>query len=145
LEWYEAHPGDTFFIPAGTVHAIGAGLVLCEIQQTSDITYRLYDYGRPRELHLDQGVSVSHTGRHAARQRSGQEVLVECPFFTTQRHSISGQRTLTAVGRAHTLIVLEGEGEVGSEGARAGDVFYVSTGTAPVTVRGELTLLRTFS
>src|SRR5271165_3300984 len=52
LAWHEARPGDTFFIPAGTVHAIGAGLTLCEIQQFSDITYRLYDYGRPRELHL---------------------------------------------------------------------------------------------
>src|SRR5579872_6074020 len=46
LEWFDASPGDTFFIPAGTVHAIGAGLTLCEIQQHSDITYRLYDYGR---------------------------------------------------------------------------------------------------
>src|SRR6476660_7140505 len=53
LEWFEARPGDTFFIPAGTVHAIGAGLVLCEIQQHSDLTYRLFDYGRRRELHLD--------------------------------------------------------------------------------------------
>src|ERR1700692_4677210 len=62
LEWFEARPGDTFFIPAGTVHAIGAGLALCEIQQWSDITYRLYDYGRPRELHLPQALTVSTRG-----------------------------------------------------------------------------------
>ena len=59
LQWFDARPGDTFFIPAGTVHAIGAGLTLCEIQQHSDITYRLYDYGRPRELHLDRAIAVS--------------------------------------------------------------------------------------
>ncbi len=57
LEWFEARPGDTFFIPAGTVNAIGAGLTLCEIQQWSDVTYRLFDYGRPREMHLDEGDS----------------------------------------------------------------------------------------
>ncbi len=56
LQWFDARPGDTFFIPAGTVHAIGPGLALCEIQQNSDVTYRLYDYGRPRELHLAHGV-----------------------------------------------------------------------------------------
>ncbi|HUD93073.1 class I mannose-6-phosphate isomerase [Sphingobium sp.] len=59
IDWKAVQPGDCYFIPAGTVHAIGAGIVLAEIQQNADITYRLYDYGRPRELHLDQGLSVS--------------------------------------------------------------------------------------
>ena len=53
LDWRKVQAGDVVFVPAGTVHAIGAGLTICEIQQNSDITYRLYDYGRPRELHLD--------------------------------------------------------------------------------------------
>ena len=57
----EVKPGDAFFVPAGTVHAIGAGLALCEIQQHSDITYRLYDYGRPRELHLEKAMQVAFT------------------------------------------------------------------------------------
>lgn len=52
-------PGDCYFIPAGTVHAIGAGIALAEIQWNVDFTYRLYDYDRPRELHLDDGVAVS--------------------------------------------------------------------------------------
>jgi mannose-6-phosphate isomerase len=59
MQWHEVRPGDFFYIPAGTVHAIGAGISLIEVQQTSDITYRLYDYGRPRELHLDEGVAVA--------------------------------------------------------------------------------------
>lgn len=59
LVWYPVQPGDFFYIPANTVHAIGAGVSLIEIQQNSDITYRLYDYGRPRELHLDAGIAVS--------------------------------------------------------------------------------------
>lgn len=59
LVWHPVVPGDFFYIPANTVHAIGAGVSLIEIQQNSDITYRLYDYGRPRELHLDKGMAVS--------------------------------------------------------------------------------------
>src|SRR5262249_46670605 len=64
LRWYPVRAGETYFTPAGTVHAIGAGIALCEIQQHSDITYRLYDYGRPRELHLEEGLAVSDFGTH---------------------------------------------------------------------------------
>jgi mannose-6-phosphate isomerase len=59
MEWREVKAGDVIYSPAGTVHAIGAGLILLEIQQNLDLTYRLYDYGRPRELHLSEGVAVS--------------------------------------------------------------------------------------
>jgi len=90
LNWVVARPGDTFFIPAGTVHAAGAGLVLCEVQQQSDVTYRLYDYGRGRELHLDRGVAVSHMGGHPGYARpvalaDGSELLAECEYFRTER------------------------------------------------------------
>ncbi|OBX19635.1 mannose-6-phosphate isomerase [Erythrobacter sp. QSSC1-22B] len=59
LTWHEARPGDFFYLPAGTVHAIGAGISLIEVQQNTDITYRLYDYGRPRDLHLDRALAVA--------------------------------------------------------------------------------------
>jgi mannose-6-phosphate isomerase len=62
MDWKPVRPGDCYFIPAGTVHAIGAGISLVEVQQNSDITYRLYDYGRPRELHLDEGAPISRLG-----------------------------------------------------------------------------------
>jgi mannose-6-phosphate isomerase len=59
LVWHPVHPGDFFYIPANTIHAIGAGVSLIEVQQNSDVTYRLYDYGRPRELHLDEAMGVA--------------------------------------------------------------------------------------
>lgn len=59
LEWHPVKAGDFYYLPAGTVHAIGPGLTLVEVQQNSDITYRLFDYGRPRELHLDAGIAVA--------------------------------------------------------------------------------------
>lgn len=69
MEWYPVQRGDFFYIPAGTVHAIGAGITLVEIQQNSDVTYRLYDYGRPRELHLDKGVGIAKGEVHPASLR----------------------------------------------------------------------------
>lgn len=86
MEWIPARPGDFFYIPAGTVHAIGGGISLVEIQQNADITYRLYDYGRPRELHLDHGIDVARAcpyphamRRHVSIEHPGP--LVEGPKF----------------------------------------------------------------
>ena len=64
MQWHRVRAGDFFYIPANTVHAIGAGISLIEVQQNSDITYRLYDYGRPRELHLDDAVAVARGGKY---------------------------------------------------------------------------------
>ena len=86
LVWHEVQAGDFFYIPANTVHAIGPGCSIIEIQQNSDITYRLYDYGRPRELHLEEGMAVADGSPYPAElhQRlppSGHATLVEGPFF----------------------------------------------------------------
>ncbi|MCU1336827.1 MAG: putative mannose-6-phosphate isomerase [Bryobacterales bacterium] len=144
LEWFEARPGDTFFIPAGTVHAIGAGLALCEIQQHSDITYRLFDYGRPRELHLDQGVRVSRLGPHAARQSAREGVLVSCPYFITERIRLDGGHRCEAVKSGQTVILLEGEAEVGPAVLRAGEAWHTSLPES-LDLRGRATLLRTYT
>jgi len=139
LAWHDARPGDTFFIPAGTVHAIGAGLTLCEIQQLSDITYRLYDYGRPRELHIDESLAVSVRGPHPARVEADGDTLVSCAHFTVTRHRVSG-----VIQLAHPpdlLIVIEGEGHIAGEAVRAGEVWHVAAGTLALEVTGELTLL----
>jgi mannose-6-phosphate isomerase len=90
LEWHPVSAGDFFYIPAGTVHAIGAGVSLIEIQQNSDITYRLYDYGRPRELHLEAGIGVAKGAPHVPslhrKLKSGGNVrLVDGPHFRLAR------------------------------------------------------------
>ena len=86
LTWHKVGPGDFFYLPSGTVHAIGAGLSLVEVQQNSDITYRLFDYGRPRELHLDEGMKVAdrmpYGDKHRRKVDMGTaQTLVEGPFF----------------------------------------------------------------
>jgi len=133
LQWFEARPGDTFFIPAGTVHAIGAGLTLCEIQQHSDITYRLFDYGRPRELHLDEGARVSKLGPHAARSaREG--VLVSCAFFTTEKLRVDDRVSRNA----RMVILLDGTLKIDGQTALAGEVWYTDEA---IELAGEATVL----
>jgi mannose-6-phosphate isomerase len=98
MQWHAVKPGDFFYIPANTVHAIGAGVSLIEVQQNSDTTYRLYDYGRPRELHLDDAVMVARAEPYpqalCASAPLGAKVrLVEGPLFRldqVMRDSLAG-------------------------------------------------------
>ena len=102
LTWFPVKPGDFFYIPAGTVHAIGPGLSLIEIQQNSDITYRLFDYGRPRELHLEAGIKVARGSPHDPADRrqlpeQGEVRLVEGPHFRLDR--LDGAPSAVTVAR----------------------------------------------
>jgi mannose-6-phosphate isomerase len=142
LEWFEPRPGDTFYIPAGTVHAIGAGLALCEIQEHSDVTYRLYDYGRPRELHLDRSVAVSDRGRVAARAAADRETLVSCPHFTTSRFNVDSKMTFEP-GHREILIAIEGGGEVAGIPFHAGEAWYAPPDCGPFEISGKAMFLRT--
>lgn len=111
LTWYPVKPGDFFYIPANTVHAIGAGVSLIEVQQNSDITYRLYDYGRPRELHLDDGIAVAKgepytDPRHCHVAATGEVALVDGPLFRLTRYDGPlSDAAKTAFGGASLLVV----------------------------------------
>ncbi len=137
LEWHDARAGDTFFIPAATVHAIGAGLTLCEIQENSDITYRLYDYGRGRELHLDDGISVSSGEPFEARVVPTTNVLVECDHFNVAVWEIERCARHRSVGWTY-YIVTKGSGSIGDRPAQAGDVWMVDE---EVELIGDFTFL----
>ena len=128
LEWHPVAPGDFFYIPANTVHAIGAGISLIEVQQNSDITFRLYDYGRPRELHLDAGVAVSRGEPYPAtlRQRlpaSGTVQLVDGPLFRLVRlDGPPDAATLGQFGAAPVLVLpMAGSVTAGDKTASAGE------------------------
>jgi mannose-6-phosphate isomerase len=137
LNWIPVRPGETYYTPAHTVHAIGAGLVLCEIQQHCDVTYRLWDYGRPRELHLEQAAAISDLGVHpgATQPRpvgSGRDVLVSSPHFVTESIRLNAGEEVSATPEECQLwICLEGAGAIGGEPVRAGEVWMLpsSTGT----------------
>jgi mannose-6-phosphate isomerase len=124
LEWVPVSVGDMLFVDAGTVHAIGPGVVLLETQQTSDVTYRLYDYGRPRELHLEKGLQVikpkTAAGRVAPKFMDGFTRLIEQKYFVVDRFdfgevteaSVSFDGPSCLVGLAGRVVVSSGGGEV---------------------------------
>ncbi|ANY18596.1 putative mannose-6-phosphate isomerase GmuF [Tsuneonella dongtanensis] len=111
LEWFAVEAGDFIYLPAGTVHAIGAGISLVEIQQNSDVTYRLYDYGRPRELHLDDAIAVASGAPHDPALRChvpahGSVKLVDGPHFRLDRtDGAPNGETLARYGGRPTLVV----------------------------------------
>jgi mannose-6-phosphate isomerase len=152
LNWLPVKSGDSFFTAPGTVHAIGPGLALVEIQQNSDITYRLYDYGRPRELHLDKGIAVSdprpHPGRSVAQDLGGgRERLVSSTHFVTDRATYRHDAVYQPErGRLHTLIVTEGRGTLDGRPFGAGEVWVVpaSAEPFPIHVEAPVTLLDTW-
>lgn len=124
LTWHPARAGDLFYLPAGTVHAIGPGLALVEVQQTSDTTFRLYDYGRPRELHLGRALAVAHGGPYAAAHRrsiADGPVLVDGPHFRLDRiEGAPDDATIAAYPGALLVLPLSGEVAARDGSARAG-------------------------
>jgi len=115
LRWQRVKVGQNYFVPAGEVHAIGAGVALCEIQQNSDVTYRLYDYGRPRELHLERGMEVSHTGPYNGLTPG----VVECDYFRTERMRLDSALSLS--GPRTVVMILEGKGKIAGEAYQKGE------------------------
>ena len=153
LNWIEVKPGETYFTPAHTVHAIGAGIVLCEIQQNSDVTYRLWDYGRPRPIHAERAAPIADLGVHPGAARpirvsDACEDLVRAKHFVTQRICLgAGERTVPEPQASQLWIVLEGDGAIGCQQYRRGEVWLLpETGEQPEIRPGRnSTFLRTWA
>ena len=140
LEWIPVSSGDMVFVDAGTVHAIGPGVVLLEVQQTSDITYRLYDYGRPRELHLQQGLEVVKTKTAAGKVKPKSMDkfirLIESEYFVVDLWEI-------AAGDAHEMPMdglgcvagISGQAAVNEVEFKAGEAVVVPVGSVTMTSR----------
>ncbi|WP_420142841.1 class I mannose-6-phosphate isomerase [Sphingomonas sp.] len=135
LDWKAVKKDDSFYTPAGTIHAIGPGLTLVEVQQNVDLTYRLYDYGSARELHLDDGVAASDPVPYVAPYKAhaiaeGRSVLADGPKFVLERWTLTGTATLASDGRPLWLIPLSGGGRIGDAALEAGGVWLATDETA---------------
>lgn len=132
LDWKSVKPGDFIYSPAGTVHAIGGGLTLIEIQQNVDLTYRLYDYGSDRELHLDQGVAVSDPRpfeflpKPAPSDDPDRAILAEGPKFVVERWPAGKRHIALPEGKPGWLVPVSGQGTVGGVAWRAGECVMIS-------------------
>ncbi len=131
MDWKPVQAGDYFYIPAGTVHAIGAGITLVEVQQYADVTYRLYDYGRPRELHLEDGVAVSDARPYIdprSGRLDGNAKLVNGPHFDLWHIVDSDGLKLLPESKAIWLVPLNGQITAGQASVSAGDCLYLAKG-----------------
>ena len=144
------HPGDVFFVRPGTLHAIGKGIVVAEVQQNSNVTYRVYDYGRvgadgkPRALHVKQALEVMR--RTPPEQHDFSPHLAKCDYFTVD--VVAGGHTGTADESSFvSLLITEGEGRLTCGGetvqAKKGDSFFITAGSGAYALTGSCKALLT--
>ena len=162
LAQYHVKEGDCFFIPAGRIHAIGAGTCLAEIQQTSDVTYRIYDYkrkdkdGNERQLHTQEASeSIDYTvfddyRTHYTPRQDESQLLVQCPYFNTAVYDLTEPMTIdySDLDSFVILIAIKGEGTLSTDGEdlpfRAGDTLLLPATIKEVRVEGTLKFLETY-
>ena len=154
LNWVDVFAGDMIYVAAGTVHTIGGGMVLVETQQASDTTYRLYDYGRPRELHIEDGLAATklHTnaGKVVRAADDDSNVLVRSPFFQVEKMPLrEPMRAEVSPESPHILVAVSGAGIVESPAMEpitfaTGDAVVIPACVGEYTVRPqwELEIMR---
>lgn len=145
LNFYPTKPGDIFFIPAGTVHAICEGNLICEIQQSSNCTYRLYDYdrrdkyGNPRKLHLEKALDVLNFSKYEMVEGN-----VTCKYFETEILEVEDNFIRINDERFLSIIVIDGEGEMSIGDykleTKAGDSFFVPAKKGILKIKGKMKL-----
>ncbi len=154
------HRDDVFFIPAGTVHAIGAGALVAEVQENSNVTYRLYDYGRGRETHVEKALDVANLSSSAAprqpmrvlRYRNGaaSELLCRCKYFQVDRVLLNTEGRKMPSFQAgensfHALLCVAGCGVMLGEGVDMpffkGDCIFVPADSVPLRLHGRAQML----
>ncbi len=146
--------GDCFYIEAGTVHAIGAGCLIAEVQQSSNVTYRVYDFGRVgadgklRELHVDKAIDVS-TLTPSINKANKTGKLVECKYFCVEELCVNGDLTLETTDKTfNSILVLSGNGTVKGDGEFTtlgkGDSVFISADSGKYTLNGNFHALLTY-
>lgn len=160
VRYYPVHRGDVFFIPPGTVHAIGAGILIAEIQQNSDITYRVWDWGRvgadgqPRQLHVGQALAVSETKPYAHGNAVGTvtgiaggtlRLLAKCPYFATWAATLDGTAEVCIPADIRGVLCTEGSATLSADGCEdvsltAGACAYIPEGI-DVKISGKADVL----
>lgn len=157
----KVHKGDVFFIKPGTLHAIGGGILIAEIQQSSNVTYRVYDYGRvgddgkPRELHIQKALDVTRTepaegafGKPeklilSDKCRTEYYQLCSCEYFTAFRYDVDGSFKAESSGEAYHILVIDGEAEISGIPAEKGSSIFVPAGSDMIDIKGRCSIILT--
>ena len=141
--------GDCFFIESGTIHAIGEGLLIAEIQQNSNLTYRVYDYGRvgadgkPRELHVEKALKVTTLDKPTHKYgKVDSNCLASCKYFTSELLDVNGTAKITVAADSFvSFICLEGKGEIEGVEFKKGESIFIPANSGEVTVIGNAKLI----
>ena len=148
LNFYEVKAGDCYFIPSGTIHAIGKGCLICEIQQNSNLTYRVYDYGRKdkngneRELHIDKALKV--TNLHKFEPITFEDCLGKCEYFSVQKYEIECEKQLSTNEKSfHCLTCVKGNGFIEDTKINQGDSFFIPANYGNYLVKGDMEIVLT--
>ena len=152
VNWIPVKPGETYFTPAHTVHAVGPGIVLCEILRNSDVTWRLWDYGRPRELHVEEAIAIADLGVHPGAARAtpiseGCDELVRCRHFVTELVKLTpGAPHRPTPEKCQIWISVEGRGAIAGEPFQPGEAWLFPEAGEQPAVRAETSarFLRTY-
>lgn len=149
LNFFEVKAGDCYFIPSGTIHAIAKGCLICEIQQNSNLTYRVYDYGRKdkngneRELHVDKALKVTSLEKYKPTVFA-ENVLSECKYFRVEKHIVNGKITRFADEKSfHCITCVGGRGALNGATVVRGDSFFVPATYGEYTLEGDMELIIT--
>ena len=139
LRWFPVAAGESYFVPAGTIHAIGPGVVLCEVQQNCDITFRLFDYGRDRPLHIKEAIASASFDPHPGTSDGS----VVCEYFGVEPVALDGP-FCHQPSEWELLAITEGQVLYGEQPFRAGEVWYIPAGAPATWIRpeGQASLLR---
>ncbi len=152
LNFFEVKAGDCYFIPSGTIHAIGAGCLICEIQQNSNLTYRVYDYGRKdkngneRELHVEKALKVTNLEKYEytplAIPTAQGELLGLSRYFTTTAVAVAGSKKLFADKNTFQCVMCVGGcGEIDGKDVALGDSWFVPAGYGEYSLTGDMQLI----
>ena len=148
LNFYEVKAGDCYFIPSGTIHAIGKGCLICEIQQNSNLTYRVYDYGRidkngnKRELHIEKALDV--TNLHKFERISFKDCLGTCKYFTVYKYEVDkALQLIVDEGSFHCITCVKGYGNIEDIEIKQGDSFFVPANYGCYTLQGKMEIILT--
>lgn len=152
LNFFEVKAGDCYFIPSGTIHAIAKGCLISEIQQNSNLTYRVYDYGRKdkngneRELHVEKALKVTNLNKYEYEpmkiQTQQGDLLGISRYFTTTFINVNGEKRVIAdKGSFKCVTCVKGEGKIGGKTVNLGDSYFIPAGYGEITFEGEMQLI----
>lgn len=143
--------GEHYYIPSGTIHAIGAGCVICEVQQSSNLTYRVYDYGRldsngnARQLHIEDGLAVMNMSKyvpHSSNSMLANGLIIDCPYFNVHKHEVINQLTLHVDSTSFMCVIcVGGSGTIEGKTILTGDSCFIPASYGDLKVDGNTTII----